>query len=144
MCASSYDYCSPTFTGACGEDCAAFVRAGSILSAPGGCPPLPSEGYVDQPVVEEAEIARIEVDQQNASPIIVSVADAEVEPTSDDGPTLPVEEGPALAVEKHAPPTVENGPSLVVEKTPAPSIDRDERPSDGWKVAKRPAETDPQ
>ncbi len=33
MCAESYDYCGPTFTGQCDEQCDPNARAGSILSS---------------------------------------------------------------------------------------------------------------
>lgn len=37
QCANPYDYCGPTFTGECGDQCDAQYRAGSILGGgPGG------------------------------------------------------------------------------------------------------------
>ena len=125
MCASPYDYCSPTFTGGCGEDCAPFVRAGSILSGHVDCAPLPTEGYVDQPVPEDQEIARIQVDDRSASPIIASVTDKKIEQAPQTGPTLPVEQGPAL--------TVEEAPTLAIEF--------EQPPSDGWRAVNRLSET---
>jgi hypothetical protein len=165
MCASPYDYCSPTFTGTGGEDCAPFVRAGSILSMPGGY--LPSEGYCDHPVpeAEEEEIARLPVDDQGASPILGSTSDQEIEASPHTGPTLAIEtedepapavEGePSLAIEIEAEPSlaveddpslaieiadepslaVEDGPSLAVEEGPSLAIELEEPPSDGWRAA---------
>lgn len=46
ICASPYDYCSPVFTGECGEGCHPYVRAGSAFS--GGPAPV----YYDGAVVE--------------------------------------------------------------------------------------------
>ncbi len=133
MCASPYDYCSPTFTGACGEDCAPFARAGSILSGPVHGPPLPPEGYVGQQVPEQQEIARLEVDEETASPIIASVPEKKVEEAPDLRPTPAVEEGPT--------PAVEQGPVLAVEEGPTLAIEFDEQPSDGWKAVERRSET---
>lgn len=125
MCASPYDYCSPTFTGSCGEDCASFVRAGSVLSAPLECSPLPPEGYIGQQIPQDEEIARIQVDEEDASPIILSLTDKEVELADDDGPT----------------PAVEEGPSLPVEEAPTLPVELDEPSSDGWRAVKRRPES---
>ena len=53
MCAHPYDYCGPTFTGACDEPCCPNVRAGSILS---GVAPV-SEAAVEG--IEEIEPGQI-------------------------------------------------------------------------------------
>lgn len=38
MCADPYDYCQPTFTGECGQECCPTYRAGSVLTPNcGGC-----------------------------------------------------------------------------------------------------------
>ena len=171
MCASPYDYCSPTFTGMGGEDCAPFVRAGSILSMPGGH--LPSEGYFDHdlPEAEVEEIARLPVDDQGASPILGSTADQQIEASPHRGPTLAietedepvpaveaeptlsieiedeaslaVEDDPSVAIEIEDEPSlaVEDGPSLAVEEGPALAIEFEEPPSDGWRAATRRSET---
>jgi hypothetical protein len=157
MCASPYDYCSPTFTGMGGEDCAPFVRAGSILSMPGGYPG--PEGCCDHdlPEAEEVEIARLPVDDQSASPILGSTADQEIEASPHTGPTLAIEteDEPSLAIEIEAEPSlaveddpslaieiadepslaVEDGPSLAVEEGPSLAIELEEPPSDGWRAA---------
>ena len=125
MAASPYDYCSPTFTGECGEDCAPFVRAGSILSGPMEHSPLPPDGYVDQQVPQDEPIAHIQVDQERASPIIVSVTDKKVEQAAEEGPTLAADEGPTLAV----------------QQAPTMTVEFDQPPSDGWKAVKRRSET---
>lgn len=46
MCASPFDYCGPTFTGQCCEECLSTARAGSILS--GHMPPVPDDGYLGE------------------------------------------------------------------------------------------------
>jgi hypothetical protein len=37
MCAHPFDYCGPTYTGDCGEQCIPNARAGSICSGYSGC-----------------------------------------------------------------------------------------------------------
>jgi hypothetical protein len=41
MCAAPYDYCAPTYTGRCGEDCRPHARVNSAFSGygPGGGEP---------------------------------------------------------------------------------------------------------
>jgi hypothetical protein len=39
MCAAPYDYCAPTFTGQCGEDCRPHARVNSAFSYGGVCEP---------------------------------------------------------------------------------------------------------
>jgi hypothetical protein len=125
----------------CGEDCAPFVRAGSILSGPMQRPLLPPEGYVDEQVPEDERIAQIQVDDQRASPIIASVKDKKAEEATEEGPTPAVEEGPTLAVEEGPTLAVEEGPTLAVEEGPTLAIEFEEQPSEGWKAAKRRSET---
>jgi hypothetical protein len=132
MCASPYDYCSPTFTGMGGEDCAPFVRAGSILSMPGGYPgPEGCCGH-DLPEAEEVEIARLPVDDQSASPILASTADQEtadqeIEASPHTGPTLAIETedepAPAVEAEPSLAIEIEDEPSLAVEDDPPLSIE---------------------
>jgi hypothetical protein len=71
ICSSPYDNCSPTFTGQCGEDCAPFARAGSILS--GYFPPMPDEGYVPDQVSKLPDV------EGPASKIAMSATEEEVE-----------------------------------------------------------------
>ena len=53
MCAESYDYCGPTFTGECDGQCDPNARAGSILSANPG---MIIEGEVITTIESEEEI----------------------------------------------------------------------------------------
>ena len=71
MCASPYDYCSPTFGGQCGEPCSPTARSGSILS--GSVAPTPT----DQQLLSQA----IPHDEEIASGVILSVTDRKVDQT---------------------------------------------------------------
>ena len=70
MCAGPYDYCAPTFTGQCGEECRPHVRSGSILS--GTVEPMASEVYDDL-----------------GSGIILSVTDEKLETSGESGQPTP-------------------------------------------------------
>jgi hypothetical protein len=55
MCAAPYDYCAPTFTGQCGEDCRPHARVNSAFSGPGALgfePTLATEGPMEMQGVE--------------------------------------------------------------------------------------------
>lgn len=50
MCADPYDYCQPTFTGECGQQCCPTYRAGSVLTPNcGGCEQCDQCGHVAAP-----------------------------------------------------------------------------------------------
>ena len=64
MCASPYDYCSPTFTGECAQGCLPNAREGSILSH-GIQPALDPEMMVPVPaeVISETDELVMETDE---------------------------------------------------------------------------------
>jgi hypothetical protein len=83
MCASTYDYCGPTFTGECGADCGPNVRAGSILS--GAAMPVSDEVLPDSPLPYDEEIG---------SGVLMSVTDTAVESSPIEAASG--EEGPGI------------------------------------------------
>ncbi|OHB83386.1 MAG: hypothetical protein A2V98_12435 [Planctomycetes bacterium RBG_16_64_12] len=105
MCASPYDYCGPTFTGACGEECSQTARSGSVLS--GYVAPYPDDGYLQEPVLPGDETALYNdeaapqddeaapQDDEMASGIILSVTDKKVDEAAEAEPQV-VGEAPAL------------------------------------------------
>ncbi len=60
MCASPFDYCSPVFTGECGEGCHPYERAGSAFS--GGYAP---DGYYEGERVISDEVMNDSAQPQN-------------------------------------------------------------------------------
>lgn len=64
MCAHPFDYCGPTFTGECGQPCAANARAGSILSP--GSEMVGGTEMVPGTVIAVADAKSGSVDRQDA------------------------------------------------------------------------------
>jgi len=84
ICASPYDYSSPTLTGACGDECSPNARSGSILS--GYAAPFPDDGYLHGPMLYGQQ--EVPHDDEMADGVILSVTDRKVDEASPDEPQL--------------------------------------------------------
>ena len=76
MCAHPYDYCGPTFTGGCGEQCIPNARAGSICSGSSGCSSCGhtvAAGEVNPQLQPIAAPQDSQSDSRDPQPVTVSV-----------------------------------------------------------------------
>ncbi len=155
ICSSPYDYCRPTFTGECGQDCCSTGRAGSFFSD--HMAPFPDDGYLlDDGYVspdefslhEELDAAVVaEVDTEGTD----EVGSDEME-VADAGTTEAMESGGIEKLEPDAVEEVDFGVILSVAEEELEESPEDDLPllrppqvtekvsklpSDGWKAVKR-------
>ena len=76
MCASPYDYCGPTFTGECGEECRPNVRAGSILSGATEMAPYETYEEMDSGIILSVTDAKLD-NPQEAQQAVPHLADGQ-------------------------------------------------------------------
>ena len=68
QCANPYDYCGPTFTGECGDQCNAQYRAGSILwNGYGGA--MYGESYDEDEIYYEDDYGQYEAEIGEIAPV---------------------------------------------------------------------------
>jgi len=148
ICSSPYDYCGPTFTGECGEECCSNARAGSIFSGQ-MMAPFPDDGYLlDDGYVPSGEFSLndevdpdvvVQVDSEVIDEIssdAIDIADSRMDEETDPDAIDEIDSGVVLSAAEEE---LEASPEDELPLLKAPQVAKRSGmlPSDGWKAVKR-------